>query len=133
MPARGDIEPADIPRLLPALVIAEVEPSPLRFRMRLVGTEVVTMCGCDITGLYLDEIGPDAIQDTLTADFTEVVSERRPTYRRRRYWSKDTRFLSYERLLMPLGDAGVISHLIACIDEIPSAPDDLSPATSPGA
>jgi len=48
MPARGDIDPTDIPRLLPYLCI--VEKVDEEFRYRLVGTAVAQQFGRDFTG-----------------------------------------------------------------------------------
>lgn len=56
LPARADFDPIDFPAVLPYLVLADVEPSPRRFRVRLVGTAVVEARGCDGTGDYYDEV-----------------------------------------------------------------------------
>lgn len=55
MPAPSDIVPAEIPRLLPYLTIADVTYEPLDFRYRLVGTRLVDMAGADRTGVSLRE------------------------------------------------------------------------------
>ena len=52
---RAAIDPTEIPRLLPYLVIAEIEASPLRVRYRLVGTRVVEDHGSDFTNRYLED------------------------------------------------------------------------------
>jgi len=55
LPARAAIDPTEIPRLLPYLVIAEIEAAPLRVRYRLVGTGVVEDHGSDFTNRYLED------------------------------------------------------------------------------
>lgn len=60
LPRRADIDPAEIPRLMRNMLIAEIEHDPFRVRYRLVGTKVVEMTGYEFTGRYLDEIAlPD--------------------------------------------------------------------------
>src|SRR5512134_1128852 len=57
VPQRRDFDPVELPDLLPNLMLLDVEPSPLRFRYRLVGTRVVDFSYDDFTGTYLDEAG----------------------------------------------------------------------------
>jgi|RhiMethySRZTD1v2_1073278.scaffolds.fasta_scaffold00919_38 hypothetical protein len=56
MPSPADIDPSEIRRLLPSIIIAEYLAEPVRVRYRLVGTLQVYYNGLDFTGLYLDEI-----------------------------------------------------------------------------
>ncbi|MEP0708963.1 PAS domain-containing protein [Parvibaculum sp.] len=55
MPAPSDIDPVEIPRLMPWITIADVTYHPLDFRYRLVGTRIVEMGGIDRTGQSLRE------------------------------------------------------------------------------
>src|SRR3546814_1218404 len=55
-PTRADIDPSMIPAVLPNIGLFDVEDAPRRYRIRLMGTQIVTWYGCDITGRYLDEI-----------------------------------------------------------------------------
>jgi hypothetical protein len=54
MPVPADIDPTEIPHLLPAILIAEYIGG--RVRYRLVGTAQAYYNGLDFTGLHLDEI-----------------------------------------------------------------------------
>src|ERR1051325_4007380 len=54
LPRRRDIDPVDIPKLLPILMLVEVLP-PGRYRYRLIGTENADAFGMNATGRYLDE------------------------------------------------------------------------------
>jgi hypothetical protein len=56
MPAPADIDPTEIPHLLPGILIAEYVGDPVRVRYRLVGTAQAYYNGLDFTGLHLDEI-----------------------------------------------------------------------------
>lgn len=55
LPGRQHLDPLDIPQLLPNIWMIDVTRDPLRFRFRLVGTEIVKFVGRDVTGLWLDE------------------------------------------------------------------------------
>ena len=80
MPSRADIEPADIPRLLPILLLVDVEPgSGLRYR--LIGTEFVTVANRDVTGRrFADVFPPGPYRDYIFALYDELMLRRRPIY-----------------------------------------------------
>lgn len=56
MPARDDIDPVDIPGLLPFLLLVEVRDAPRRFYYRLTGTWIDELYGSCLTGLYLEDL-----------------------------------------------------------------------------
>ncbi len=58
LPARSAFNPMAIPRLLPFLVLTEVEPAGdrARFRVKVAGEEVVAAIGMKLHGRYMDEI-----------------------------------------------------------------------------
>ena len=69
LPARADFEPRDFAGHLGWIVLADVEQQPLRFRYRLIGTQVTAMAGRDMSGRYLDEIYPPEILRIVTAGY----------------------------------------------------------------
>lgn len=58
IPDRSDFDPADFKRLLPNIMITDIERAPFRVRYRVVGTRIVEATGFNITGRYLDELMP---------------------------------------------------------------------------
>ncbi len=57
LPGRADFDPLRMPpAVLPWITIFDVEPDPLRFLVRIVGTGIVEASGSDTTGLYLDKM-----------------------------------------------------------------------------
>ena len=58
MPARSGIDPIDLKRHLPRLILAEVLYEPLRFRLRIVGTELEDKLGRRMTGSTLTDETP---------------------------------------------------------------------------
>lgn len=55
MPAPSDIDPVEIPRLLPYIAIGDVTRDPLDMRYRLMGTRLIEMGGVDRTGTSIRE------------------------------------------------------------------------------
>src|SRR3546814_13218922 len=52
LPRRADIDPVEIPRLMPYVLIADIEHAPFRVRFRPAGTTVVAANGCRFTAKY---------------------------------------------------------------------------------
>jgi len=80
MPSRRDLDPVDIPRLLPHVMLVEVH-GPGRYRYRLIGTANAQEHGLNATGRFLDEVlkGPQYRAHVLGL-YDECVRERRPVY-----------------------------------------------------
>lgn len=78
-PPRSAIDPLEVPRLLPYLVIAQIERDPFRIRYRLVGTQVVQSHGADFTNRYLDECN-FLIERELLECYARVVAACVPVY-----------------------------------------------------
>ena len=79
MPRRADIDPIDIPKLLPDVMLVEIEGT--RYRYRLIGTENTQAQGINATGRYLDEVlpGPEYRAHVIRL-YDECVRERRALY-----------------------------------------------------
>jgi hypothetical protein len=103
LPARGDIDPVEIPSLLRHIILWEVEHSPLRFRGRLVGSHIVAMSGRDATGRYIDYIDDNG---EIEAEYRAAAASGQPRYQERRaHWpNHDHKY--YARLLLPLAKDG---------------------------
>ncbi len=56
IPARRDIDPRGIRAHLSMVTLYDVEPDPVRFRVRLAGTALRDVYDQDITGAYLDDL-----------------------------------------------------------------------------
>lgn len=106
-PPRSAIDPADIRRLLPIVVLLDVVGSPPRFRVRLAGTAVVQGYGREITGQYVDELDFASFDDAVLADLAAVVQHGRPNVASREYTRQDGRHVRYELLMLPLSSDGL--------------------------
>ena len=80
MPRRADLDPTDIPRLLPHVMLVEVLPDG-RYRYRLIGTANSQEHGVNATGRFVDEVlkGSEYRAHVLRL-YDECVRERRSIY-----------------------------------------------------
>lgn len=114
MPRRADIDPTEIPKLLPDVMLVDVMPDG-RYRYRLIGTENARAQGINATGRYLDDVVPgDEYKAHVMALYSECVRERRPLY-------SECLFLASQRqaperhtkvLFMPLSENGESVNIV---------------------
>ena len=120
LPARGDIDPVEIPSLLRHIILWEVEHSPLRFRGRLVGSHIVAMSGRDSTGRYIDYIDDNGV---IEAEYRAATASGLPRYQERRAHWPNHDFKYYARLLLPLAkDGHSVDMLFGAISTIAAPP-----------
>jgi hypothetical protein len=117
LPSRTDIDPIDIPNLLPDVMLVE-RLDDGRYRYRLIGTENARAQGINATGRFLDEVlpGPDYSAHVL-ALYDECVEKRRALYSECLFFSPARR--EPERhtkvLFMPLSPDGETVNMIFVI------------------
>jgi hypothetical protein len=111
-PSRADIDPVELARLLPHVVLLDVERDPLRFRFRLVGTTVAKGFNVDPTGTYFDEIEHTAEQRELNERLMAVADWGPPLCATWDYTGADGRHVSYERLALPLSSDGTTVDML---------------------
>ena len=106
IPARRDIEPSDIPRLLPHIMLVELQDPGPRLFMRLVGTKVAF--GQDPTGTYMDDsVPPGAYGSHITGLFRRAAGLSCPLYTEFQYDHPDESApRRAKRLFLPLADDG---------------------------
>lgn len=78
LPARVDLQPSGIKRLLPTVSLTDVVREPRDYRLRLAGTGLYGVYGREITGRKLDEVYNTAAADYWRKELDKVVDERRP-------------------------------------------------------
>lgn len=108
LPGRGDLDPIEIPDLLPGLILVDVVcgGQRCRYRFRLFGTELVTAVRQDLTGRWLDEIGDMGRTDPVIASYDEVVTTGRPHAWRNILHVEGREHVGYRRLVCPLAADG---------------------------
>lgn len=114
-PRRADIDPIEIPKLLPYLTIVEVVPDARRYVYRLVGTREVEVRGNDPTGKSVAEAfyGPSVADGHKFYD--RVTATMAPAYDDSPYISQDGRYNDEEMMFLPLSEDGVAVSRILVI------------------
>lgn len=123
-PARRDIDPLDLPRLLPHLLLTEVvtQAGPngtprRRYRYRLAGTEVERHFGCSMGGRWIDELMQGRYRTYVLDLYERVIASRRPLYSQSIYGRlglERRAGMVTKRLMLPLsGDGETIDMLLS--------------------
>lgn len=106
MPAGRDIDPAEIAKILPHVILLDVRQQPLDFRYRLVGAKMDEHMLGSYTGLWMSQIPHQRPPSRIWANCRQVALEARPLSGDTPYVGKGKEFLTTEDLLMPLSDDG---------------------------
>lgn len=102
VPDRGSIDPRAIPhRYLPNLFLYECDAG-MRFRCKLIGTDLVRILGGDETGMYLDEILDPPVARERQRLFAEAIETGLPVYYRYRAPAARGRQRTFSRILLPV-------------------------------
>jgi hypothetical protein len=112
MPDRRDLDPAEIPDLLPWIILWDVVPG--GYRVRLAGTAICDALGRELRGLDFDTLhgsGAAAIKP----DYDYVVREIQPHYAERSTWWDHRSYRSYKRVLLPFTNGGSDCALILSV------------------
>lgn len=131
MPERADFGPADLRGHLGWVVLIDVEPAPLRFRYRLIGSEVTQAVGRDSTGRYLDDLYRPEIYETAITSFREILACRRPMRAFGTLRHAEKGYVPFEAIDMPFANGSGEVGLIMTRNHLPGrAADPPSPQTS---
>lgn len=107
MPARADIEPAEIKPLLPYLLIADVFADPVRVRYRLAGTAVCDAFGYNIAGRWLEDLEVNGGVPFWIEQYGRMVASRAPIFGRARGMLAGAELFRADWALLPLSSEGV--------------------------
>ena len=102
MPSRADLDPLDIPDLLPCVVLLDVLRDPPDFRYRLIGTQVADSLNKDHTGSKMSEIPHQAPPSYIWSACLKAVETERPVAADTPYVGRYHEFRRTEDLIMPL-------------------------------
>ena len=106
VPARGSIDPADIPpKYLPHLFFYQREEDG-QFRCKLIGTGINRVSGSDATGLSLDKFLPAMVARARTRLYRRVLDSARPSYFRGLAIVRQGEQRRYGRILLPVASSG---------------------------
>lgn len=113
LPRRADIDPAEIPKLLPHIRLVDVLGAG-QYRYRLIGTEIVRVNGADHTGRYVHDMIPMPYRPHVIALYDQSSQERRAIYTESLFFSPHDRSpeLHTKALFMPLSEDGTTVNMI---------------------
>ena len=110
-PPRHDLDPTDIPSLLPHVMLVEVTDEG-RYRYRLAGTRVVSTVGMELAGRYVDDVHVDHYCDDVVAIYDAVLLTGRPHYSILDFLNDKQQVKKIaERVVLPLGEDRVTLFL----------------------
>ena len=123
LPGRKHIDPLELADLLPWLMLIDVIPQASgepRYRIRLVGTEVVSIQGSDGTGRFVDEVLTSNEGAEVIRHYGEILRTREPQYRRGSVAVPGREHVPCERIVFPLASDGEnVDMLILVYDNLP--------------
>jgi len=103
MPSRADLKPEQIARLLPYIVLVDVEAGS-RYKFRLVGTETAKAMGFDATGKYLEDL--PRVEYYLKDRYDWIVEKKRPYFIFDKLKWTEKSYMDYYVLGFPLSGNG---------------------------
>ena len=117
LPRRALLDPAEIPHLLPHLMLKDVRRDPWDFRYRLVGTSVREHSRADWTGKWMSEIPGQGAGSTVFRVVRWVSEAGAPAIFRPPYVGPHKEFKYCEAAVMPwTDDAGTIHQVMVAVD-----------------
>ena len=105
-PSRAEIDPIEIPRLLPHLMLVDIVDGGARLRYRLAGTEIESRFGCSMVGRYVDELMRGRYNAYIHELYRELLATRRALYSESAYGPDGNSPLYTRRLMLPLSSDG---------------------------
>jgi hypothetical protein len=102
MPRRSELDPVDIPRLLPFVMLIDVLGEPLDFKFRLIGTEIDAIISDDYLGRRFSAIPHMTSGNKVWAEYETVVRRRQPLTAAVDYVGADGYVRGIRHCLMPL-------------------------------
>ena len=99
-------------RVAREVMVIEAFENPLRFRLDLVGDDLVHRYGAAVAGKFTDEVDLHPPLDQLTDQCRATVERRAPTYFRHEAADRGT---GYSRLVLPSWGSGHIEMLVGAV------------------
>lgn len=126
-PARADIDPVDIPRLLPYITLTEVVREGPRFRYRLAGTKVEERFGCSLTNCFIDELMRGDYLTYVQDLYKQLLESFAPLYSESSFGMDEIPKFRAKRLMLPLSeDQKTANMVLSGMFYVPGDPNDRS-------
>lgn len=107
LPRRKDLDPlTEIPRLVPYMMLKDVERDPLDFRYRLIGTALRSHMAQDWTGARLSNLSFQSAGSMVWDNNLRVTESGQPLLAKPPYIGPHKDFLFVESVILPLASDG---------------------------
>ena len=112
MPDRRDLDPTEIPDLLPWIVLWDVIPG--SYRIRLAGTAICQAHGRELRGINFETLHGTGTA-TIKPEYDYVVRESLPHFAERTMWWYHRDYRAYRHVLLPFTNSGDDCALIMSV------------------
>jgi hypothetical protein len=123
-PARGDIDPVEIARVLPRVMLVDVSADPVDFRFRLAGTGLFKIHGGELTSKRALDLEPPAYGALIHGHYCDALARCAPVAHRVRI-ECETRRSAYMRIILPLSEDGQSINRLMTVESYADAAQDL--------
>jgi hypothetical protein len=121
MPARRDIRLHEVPAALPMMMLLDVQPKPLDFRVRFIGVGLKLRLGTDLTGRSITTIPAMRPETRAWATYETAVRERRAQFIEVPFMGPDKAMRIAQDMIAPLADDGeTVDGIFAVLDWTPA-------------
>ncbi|NVJ97798.1 MAG: PAS domain-containing protein [Alphaproteobacteria bacterium] len=119
LPPRSRFNPAEKPRHLPNIFLVEREVQPdgsIDYRYRVYGTGLTVLFGAEMTGKLVSEFPGKNRAARSRKIMDQVVALKRPVRTAGNFVTRNGMPVFGESLVMPFGENGAVTHLLADLD-----------------
>ncbi|WP_299374115.1 PAS domain-containing protein [uncultured Kiloniella sp.] len=107
LPARHDIDPAEMAEFLPHLILLDVQANPLDFRYRLIGTHISAYLKEDLTSRWMSTLDHQKPPSRIWDNCKKAVETRGPVFPYTPYIGPKQDIVEMEDLILPLARDGI--------------------------
>ena len=112
MPSRSDFSPEGLKQFLGNIMLIDVEYAPVRFRYRLIGTNIVNRRLRDSTGRYLDDLYEPEFYELAARSYNFLLDQKRPIRGFGDMSPLNRSYLKFEAVDLPLSENGEAVNMI---------------------
>ncbi len=106
-PSRQDLNPVDMKRLLPYVMLIDAPEKPTDIRIRLIGSAIIDFLGYDPTGRLMKEHLESNDSPELLKGYLDVMNTGYCHYLEDSLFSGSSESIRYHRLICPLSSDGL--------------------------
>jgi hypothetical protein len=112
LPSRADLDPMDIPALLPHVFLVDIVDGGRDFRYRLLGTHIIDSVGFEYTGQLVSEFMRGREEAMQARDYHTLFESREPQHVIGNLVAFGRDYMRFERVVCPLSsDGGAIDMI----------------------